>query len=358
MASLALGISAAESPSYGATLLGSSKLPENWDWRSVDGKNFAAPDVNQHIPQYCGSCWIHGTTASMNDRIKIMRMGQWPDVMLSRQALMNCVPQDNGSYPGPGCDGGDFSMIFNYLLKNKVPDESCLPYAAKNGVCEAEFVCRNCLPASDAKASPSKEPCFAVQKWTGYKVKKWGEVNGEENMMKEIFARGPIVCDMAADSEFLLHYSENAVQHEGVFVTSKNYTETDHDVSVSGWGVTESGIKYWIVRNSWGTYWGEGGWFKVRRGVNQNLIEGRCGFAEMDVDDLSEQLEGVIFGDYVRGVHKASFFGGPLSLIEKTQESMWPLAAPLLLVGFLVLAVKTQLVWSERRQLNQPALLG
>jgi len=286
-----------------------------------------------------------------------MRGAQWPDVMLSRQALMNCVPQENGSYPGPGCSGGDFTMIFKYLMENKLPDESCLPYAAKSGVCEADFVCRNCFPASDVKPEDS---CFAVPEWTGYKVRKHGTVSGEEAMKKEIFARGPIVCDMAADSEFMLHYSENAVQHEGVFVTNKTWPKgaTDHDVSVSGWGETKSGIKYWIVRNSWGTYWGEGGWFKLRRGVNQNLMEDRCGWAEMDVDELTEQLSGVVFGDYVRGVHSASFFGS-LALFGAVQENA---TAPLVFVGCMamvvMMAISLKASLRRRSELRQPALLG
>eukprot|EP00929_Paragymnodinium_shiwhaense_P072386 TRINITY_DN36745_c0_g1_i2.p1 TRINITY_DN36745_c0_g1~~TRINITY_DN36745_c0_g1_i2.p1 ORF type:complete len:194 (+),score=3.12 TRINITY_DN36745_c0_g1_i2:63-644(+) len=145
-------------------------LPESWDWRDVSGKNYACSDVNQHIPQYCGSCWIHGTTAMLNDRIKVKRQGMWPDVMLSRQALMNCVPQANGSYPAPGCDGGNSDMILAYLKNHKIPDETCMPYSAKNGRCEPEFICRNCLPPSLEQASPTGEACFDVGSWVGYGV--------------------------------------------------------------------------------------------------------------------------------------------------------------------------------------------
>eukprot|EP00913_Durusdinium_trenchii_P011040 g10364.t1 len=113
-------------------LVAEDDLPENFDWRNVNGRNLVTSDVNQHIPQYCGSCWIHGTTASLNDRIKVMRNGQFPDVMLSRQVLMNCVPSPNKSLPPPGCDGGDPWMIHQYLKEHDVPDETCMPYQAKN----------------------------------------------------------------------------------------------------------------------------------------------------------------------------------------------------------------------------------
>ena len=79
-------------------------------------------DVNQHIPVYCGSCWIHGTLAALNDRIKIARKGAFPDVMLSRQTAMNCVvslkaPEE----PAPGCNGGDPWDIHAYMAKNHSP---------------------------------------------------------------------------------------------------------------------------------------------------------------------------------------------------------------------------------------------
>lgn len=92
-------------------------------------------------------------------------------------------------------------------------------------------------------------------------------------MMNEIKNRGPIACGIVADAR-LLKYTG------GIFTDPKEYThdDIDHDISVVGWGV-ENGVKYWLVRNSWGTAWGENGFFRVTRGSNTIMIESDCAWA-------------------------------------------------------------------------------
>jgi cathepsin X len=102
-------------------------------------------------------------------------------------------------------------------------------------------------------------------------VAEYGEVQGEANLMKEIYARGPVACGV--DASYLDDYQGGIIDHSGP-------TGINHIVSIVGWGVDKaSGKKYWNVRNSWGEYWGEMGFFRVVRGENQLSLEEDCAWA-------------------------------------------------------------------------------
>jgi cathepsin X len=254
--------------------------------------------------------------AALNDRIKIARKGAFPDVMLSRQAAMNCVTALSApDMPPPGCNGGDPWSIHSYMSKHALPDESCQPYEAKNGMCNAEGQCRNCFhpemvaDPTTPKVEYSSPGCWAVP-FVGFKVSEYGGVVGEAAMQKEILSRGPIVCSLAADATFLLDYKKHLV--DSVYIdptyfpqdgsaSLHNKSEIDHDVEVTGWGVSARGVPYWMVRNSWGTYWGERGWFKLLRGHNHLFIEEDCQWAVIDASAFEENMEAASVGDYVDG---------------------------------------------------------
>ena len=88
-------------------------------------------------------------------------------------------------------------------------------------------------------------------------------------MQKEIFARGPIACGI--DAAPILKYTSGIATMAG--------SQVDHVISVVGWGNDDKEGQYWIVRNSWGEYWGEMGYIRVKFG--SLLVESQCAWATL-----------------------------------------------------------------------------
>ena len=165
-----------------------------------------------------------------------------------------------------GCHGGDPFTAYKYIYENYVTDETCSIYQGKghdNGAdCTPINKCRNCMPG---------KPCWVPESYHVYKVDEYGEVHGEQDMMQEIYNRGPIACGIAVPHA-LMNYTG------GIFEDHTGDKDIDHIISVVGWGV-ENGTKYWIIRNSWGTHWGEQGFFRLIRGINNIAVESECAWA-------------------------------------------------------------------------------
>ena len=79
--------------------------------------------------------------------------------------------------------------------------------------------------------------------------------------MEEIAKNGPVACRIC-DSEAFASYKGGVFSDPGACVEGEKSVKY---VVLSGWG-EENGVQYWIGRNSWGTYWGEDGWFRVKVG--------------------------------------------------------------------------------------------
>ena len=233
-------------------------------WSNIDGVNLLTNNRNQHIPQYCGSCWAYATTYVLSDRIKIHRNASWPDINLSPQVLVSCDKQHRG------CSGGWPYLAYSWIKEHGIQDETCSPYQArgyKNGLdCSPEIECMTCDP---------KKGCHPVAEYAKYFVSDFGFVSGEKDMLEEVASWGPISCTMALTKDFMENY------HGGIYIDKTGRKNRDHEVEIVGFGV-ENNTKYWEVRNSWGSNWGDRGFFKIIRGVNNLGIETNCSWANVN----------------------------------------------------------------------------
>jgi cathepsin X len=233
-------------------------LPKNVDWRNMNGKN-------QHIPQYCGSCWAQGSTSAIADRFNILTdLKTNAPVGLSAQAIVNC--QIGGS-----CNGGNPAAVYNYAHKTGLVHSSCEQYVAKNlnkDSCEAIDICRDCVPPKEG-AVATLDDCSAVES-TKYYIADHYAVRGAEKMKAELYANGPISCGIHVTDAFTKY--TGGIYEEHVF-----FPQINHEISVVGYGHDEaSGKDYWIGRNSWGSYWGEWGFFRMIMNGNGLAIEKDC----------------------------------------------------------------------------------
>lgn len=286
--------------------LSMDELPANWTWSNVNGTNFLTLVRNQHIPTYCGSCWAFASTSALSDRIKIARNAAWPDIQIAPQVLISC------ERPDLGCDGGNGITGYEYIYNYSITDETCTNYQARgwtNGVeCGPEVLCQNCMPS---------EGCFTPPSYLIYTVEEYGQVEQAEAMMNEIYQRGPIDC--AVNALGLLNYT-------GGIINSTMNDETDHEVSIVGWGQTEANneeasIPYWIVRNSWGSYWGEYGFFRIIRGSNNLGIESSCAWG-VPKDTWTAGVRNYTNGTNAAKEVKNHFKAGVQKLINGIEEHL------------------------------------
>jgi cathepsin X len=252
-------------------LLPHVSLPDAFTWGNVNGTSYLTPSLNQHIPQYCGSCWSHGSVSALGDRIKIKRKAQGVDIQLSVQHMLNCG--NIGS-----CYGGSVDGPYQWIKRlsesgTGISYATSQPYLAcssdsKTGICVGQDW--SCTAVNTAVTCPTfGEKCVGLSHYPNATITDYGSVRGADAMMKEIYHRGPIACGI--DAVPILKYTSG-------IATGRSFSQ-DHVISVVGWGNDPSEGKYWIVRNSWGEYWGEQGYVNVKFGAL--AVEESCAWAEV-----------------------------------------------------------------------------
>jgi cathepsin X len=253
-------------------LLTTEVMPDDFTWCNKDGVNYCTMSRNQHIPQYCGSCWAHGSVSALGDRIKIARGAKGIDINLSVQHLLNCG--------GVGsCHGGSIDGPYQWLAGISkqgagISYETSMPYSACSSESQEGF-CPNadwtCKPINIARTcgsfSAEGGPCSGLSEYPNATISDYGSISGQAAMQKEIYNRGPIACGI--DANPLLNYESGIIKDAGSGV--------DHVISVVGWGKDPQEGSYWVVRNSWGEFWGEMGYVRVAFGALQ--VESQCAWA-------------------------------------------------------------------------------
>ncbi|XP_038142979.1 procathepsin L-like [Cyprinodon tularosa] len=215
-----------------------SSLPKSVDWRK---HGLVGPVRNQGL---CGSCWAFSSLGALEGQMK-KRTGDL--VMLSPQNLVDCGTQEGNL----GCRGGYITKAFSYIIHNKgVDSERSYPYEHQNGKCR-----------------------YTLQGRAAYCSNFHILPRGDELALQAAVASvGPVAVAVNAMLPSFHSYRGGLYN-----VPDCNPKLINHAVLVVGYG-TDGGQDYWLVKNSWGTEWGEGGFIRIARN-KKNL----CGIATLAV---------------------------------------------------------------------------
>uniref|UniRef100_A0A8R1HTA7 Pept_C1 domain-containing protein n=1 Tax=Caenorhabditis japonica TaxID=281687 RepID=A0A8R1HTA7_CAEJA len=211
-----------------------SPFPDFFDWRD---RNVVTPVKAQG---QCGSCWAFASTATVEAAYAIAH-GEKRN--LSEQTLLDCDLVDNA------CDGGDEDKAFRYIHRQGLAYAVDLPYVAhrQNG-------------------------CAVNDHWNTTKIEAaYFLHHDEDSIIHWLVNFGPVNIGMAVIQPMRAYKG-------GVFTPSeyacKNEVIGLHALLITGYGTSDKGEKYWIVKNSWGNTWGvEHGYIYFARGINACGIE-------------------------------------------------------------------------------------
>lgn len=208
-----------------------ASLPSHFDWRDVDGDNWMTPVKNQAS---CGSCWAFSAIGIVEPYYNFINNNPNLDLDLSEENLVSdCVVDD--------CSGGIPGRSLKYIRDVGIVDEACMLYTATDSACET--MCAN----------PIRYKVEMV-------VDDYDSLNVD--LLKFLLVNhGPV-------SVALQILSYKVWINDILYCHNLEGNETDHAVVVVGYDDLE---QYWIVKNSWGSNYGDGGYFKV--GYNQCNID-------------------------------------------------------------------------------------
>lgn len=207
------------------------------DWRKHNGNSYVSSIKDQDA---CGCCFSFAAATVL----EFWAAPQGYPKSISPQHLMDCTSVDN--YPNSGCDGGLMEYVFDYAKNHPVLLEQDNPYKDKQTVC-------------------NRHNEWSHVQIYDYKVLTRNQYSDAEKQMEQLLhLYGPI--SVGIDSENMDNYQG------GIFKADMCGTDIDHAVTIVGY--TKNA---WIIKNSWGPYWGENGYLYLEKGKNA------CGVAEYAV---------------------------------------------------------------------------
>ncbi|XP_023682543.2 digestive cysteine proteinase 2 [Paramormyrops kingsleyae] len=180
---------------------------------------------------FCGSCWAFSTTGAIEGQM-YKTTGRL--VSLSEQHLMDC----SRSYGTYGCSGAWMANAYDYVVNNGLPPENSYPYSAVDN--------QHCYYDSN----------MIVARIRDYRFIPAGD---DEALANALVAIGPITVAVDADHPSFLFYSSGIYNEPDCRPENLN-----HAVLLVGYG-REGKNDYWIIKNSWGAGWGEGGYMRMSR---------------------------------------------------------------------------------------------
>lgn len=136
-------------------------------------------------------------------------------------------------------------------MERGLPTDSCVPY--QSGVQGITFNCPSaCNDSKPIKFYTASEAYFVP--------------SDPQAIQKEIYVNGPVTASYLVFADFVTYKN-------GTYQYTNGTLLGGHAVKIIGWGVDENDIPFWTVANSWGSSWGNQGFFNIRRGTNECGIE-------------------------------------------------------------------------------------
>ncbi len=225
----------------GAATATASAAPGTLDWRSYNGGDFVTPVRDQGN---CGDCWAFGSVAGLESKTLITQNTPGVNLDLSEQVVNSCDSADNY---GNGCNGGN--LVTSFFVNTGVPLESCYPYTATDGNC------------SNACANWRQN----TYKTTSYSwIVPYGSQQTVDALKAGLYVYGPLVVTFSVYNDFYSYTS-------GIYTHTSGSFQGYHAVLLVGYDDTNN---CFIVKNSWGTGWGESGFFEIA----YSEVNGDCQF--------------------------------------------------------------------------------